>query len=95
MYKTWHGYGNQDGPSYANLFMGRFEKQALEGAKIKPYVSGRYLDDICIIWTRNEDERKEFIEYLNSLHQTIKFYTSEQSLSSVAFLDTSVSMKYG
>ena len=45
--------------------MGRFEKQALEGAKIKPYVWWRYLDDIFMIWTGNEDELREFIEYLN------------------------------
>ena len=43
--------------------MGKFEKQALEGAKIKPYVWWRFLDDIFIIWTENEDELKEFIDY--------------------------------
>ena len=74
--------------------MGRFEKQALEGAKTKPYVWWRYLDDIFMIWTGNEDELREFIEYLNNLHPTIKF-TSEQSSSSVAFLDTTVSIKNG
>ena len=86
--------GTKMAPAYANLFMGRFEKQALEGAKIRPYVWWRYLDDIFMIWTGNEDELREFIEYLNDLHPTIKF-TSEQSSSSVAFLDTTVSIKDG
>ena len=54
------------------------KKQALKGAKIKPYVWWRYLDDIFMIWTGNEDELREFIEYLNNLHRTIKF-TLEQS----------------
>ena len=44
-------------------------------------------DDIFMIWTGNEDELREFIECLSNLHPTIKF-TSEQSSSSVAFLDT-------
>ena len=39
-----------------------------EGAKTKPYVWWRYLDDIFMIWTGNEDELREFIEYLNNLH---------------------------
>ena len=86
--------GNKMAPAYATLFMGTFEKQALEGAKTKPYVWWRYLDDIFMIWTGNEDELREFIEYLNNLHPTIKF-TSEQSSSSVAFLDTTVSIKDG
>ena len=86
--------GTKMAPAYANLFMGRFEKQALEGAKIKPYVWWRYRDDIFMIWTGNEDELREFIEYLNNLHPTIKF-TSEQSSSSVAFFDTTVSLKDG
>jgi len=57
----------------------------LEGAKTKPHVWWRYLDDIFMIWAGNEGELREFIEYLNNLHPTIKF-TSEQSSSSVAFL---------
>jgi len=45
-----------------------------------------------MIWNENEDEHKEFVEYLNNLHPTIKF-TSEQSSTSVAFLDFIVSIK--
>jgi len=74
--------------------MGRFEKQALEGAKTKPHVWWRYLDNIFMIWTGNEDELREFIEHLNNLHPKIKF-TSEQSSHSVAFLDTTISIKDG
>lgn len=71
---------------YTNLFKGKFEKRALEGAKIKPrHVWWRNLDDIfTITWTGTEDGVKKFIYYLNYLHVTIKF-TSEHSSSLVAF----------
>lgn len=78
--------------AYANLFMRRFGKQTLQGGKVKPHVWWRYFDDIFMIWNENEDEHKEFVEYLNNLHPTIKF-TSEQSSTSVAFLDFIVSIK--
>ena len=38
-----------------------------------------------------EDSFKKFVEYLNSLHPTIKF-TSESSTKSVDFLDTTVKL---
>ena len=60
------------------LLDGFIEKTSLERTKIKPYVWWRYLDDIFMIWTGNEDELREFIKYLNNLHRTIKF-TLEQS----------------
>lgn len=71
--------------------MGRLEEQALNGARIKPYVWWRFLGDIFMIWTGNTDEPKDFIDYLNNLHPTIKF-TSDLSKTSVAFLDTTVSI---
>ena len=86
--------GTRMAPAYANLFMGKFEKQALHGAKIKPYIWWRYLDDIFMIWTGNENELKEFIDYSNNLSPTIKF-TSEHSSTSIAFLDTSIYIKDG
>ena len=71
--------------------MGRLEEQGLNGARIKPYVWWRFLDDIFMDWTGNTDEPKDFIDYLNNLHPTIKF-TSDLSKTSVAFLDTTVSI---
>ena len=64
--------GTKTALAYANLFVGRFENQALEGAKIKPYFWWSYFDDIVMIWTGNEDELREFIEYINNLHPTIR-----------------------
>ena len=86
--------GTRMAPTYGNLFMGKIEKQALNRATMKPYVWWRYLDDIFMIWTGNEDELKEFIDYLNNLSPTIRF-TSEHLSTSIVFLDTTVYIKNG
>ena len=45
-----------------------------------------------MVWTHGEDSLIKFIEYLNSLHSTIKF-THEFSYTQIDFLDTTV--KFG
>ena len=79
-------------PNYANLFMDRFETKALAGYPLKPLIWKRFIDDIFMIWIHGEDSLNKFIEYLNSLHETIKF-TYEMSYSQIGFLDTTV--KFG
>jgi len=37
-------------------------------------------DDIFMIWTGNEDELREFIEYLNNLDPTVKFASEDHHL---------------
>ena len=76
-------------PSYANLFVGNFEQLAIENAPLKPFVWWRYIDDIFIIWTEGEHNLKTFIDYLNSIHPTIKFTHeySNSSNQSLPFLD--------
>ena len=76
-------------PNYTNLFMDRFESKALNNYPLKPLIWKRFIDDIFLIWTHGEDSLKDFDNYLNSLHPTIKF-TSETSTTSVNFLDTTV-----
>ena len=74
-------------PSYATIFMGKFEEQF-----IYPAIRGlhrlylRYIDDIFIIWTDTKERFKEFIKELNLRHPSIKFdYTI--SNKEVSFLD--------
>ena len=74
-------------PNYTNLFMDRFETKALDGWPLKPTLWLRYIDDICMIWPHGKKELDKFIEYLNSIHEKIKF-TSEISDSQINFLDT-------
>ena len=76
-------------PNYANLFMDRFETNALKNWDKQPLVWLRFIDDIYMIWTHGEDELNKFITYLNSIHEKIKF-THEHSTESINFLDTTV-----
>ena len=45
-----------------------------------------------MIWTHGEESLKHIIDYLNSLHETIKF-THEISYTEIDFFDTTV--KFG
>ena len=81
--------GTRMAPSYANLFMDRLERSLLDGYHTKPYTWFRFIDDIFMVWTAGEEELKNFLEYLNSAHDTIKF-TWEWSMDRVNFLDVKV-----
>ena len=83
--------GTRMGPSYANLFLTKFETDALSHAPHQPHTWWRFIDDIFMIWTHTEDELRTFITYLNNIHPTIKF-TSSHSATSTSFLDVKVSL---
>ena len=53
--------------------MDRFETKALDNWPIKPFVWLRLKDDIFMVWTHGATKLIEFIDYLNSIHPTIKF----------------------
>ena len=65
----------------------KLPSQALKSYHLKPLIWKRFIDDIFLIWTHGENELRKFVEYLNTLHDTIKF-TCEQSMYEIAFLDT-------
>ena len=50
----------------------------LDGYPLKPPTWKHFIDNIFMIWTHGEDSLIKFIEYLNSLHETLKF-THEMS----------------
>ena len=60
--------GTSLAPNYANLFMDRLETKALAGFAQKPLTWKRFIDDIFLVWTHGEQSLKNFIDYLNSLH---------------------------
>ena len=62
----------------------RFEIKALCNYPLQPLIWKRFIDDIFLIWTHGEDSLKEFLNYLNNLHPTIKFI-SETSTESINF----------
>ena len=55
--------GTKMAPSYANLFLGLFEANALKNAPFQPHTWLRYIDDIFMIWTEGPDNLKIFIDY--------------------------------
>ena len=65
--------GTKMAPSFANLFLGIFETNALSNAPFHPHIWWRYLDDIFMIWTEGLDHLKIFVDYLKNIHPTIKF----------------------
>ena len=76
-------------PNYANLFMDRFETNALKNWDKQPLLWLRFIDDIFMIWNHGEEELKKFPTHLNSIHDKIKF-THEFSKHSINFRNTTV-----
>ena len=74
-------------PSFANLFLGKLEREFLLTQNTKPRVWWRFIDDIFTIWTHGEQSLLKFIESLHRHHPTIKF-TATWSTEKVTFLDT-------
>ena len=81
-------------PSYANLFLAKFETNALTHAPHKPHTWWRYIDDIFMIWTHSVENLNNFTTCLNGIHPTIKF-TFNHSFTSIPFLDINVSILNG
>ena len=86
--------GTRMAPSYANLFLGKFERDTLLNSPHRPYLWLRFIDDIFMIWTAGPEKLKIFVDYLYNLHSTIKF-TCSHSPSNIPFLDVMVSVKDG
>ena len=86
--------GTRMAPSYANLSLGKFERDALLNSPHQPYLWLRFIDDIFMIWTAGPEKLKVFVGYLNNLHSTIKF-TCSHSSNHIPFLGVMVSVKDG
>ena len=86
--------GTRMAPSYANLFMGKFEQEFLQTQNRLPLVWWRYIDDVFAIWTHGVPCLNAFLRELNNYHTTIKF-TADWSSKEVTFLDTRVTLKMG
>ena len=86
--------GTRMAPSYANLFLGKFERHVLLNSPHQPYLWLRFIDDIFMICTAGPEKLKVFVDYPNNLHSTIKF-TCSHSPSNIPFLDIMVSVKDG
>ncbi|XP_055997948.1 uncharacterized protein LOC130047308 [Ostrea edulis] len=79
--------GTKMAPSYANIFMGRLERNLLNQLPSRPLGWLRFIDDIEMKWTGSRESLDGFISFTNSFHHSIKF-TVEISCSKNTFLDT-------
>ena len=81
--------GRKYAPSAANIYLRKFDHQAMHNFRICPKLYGRFLDDIFGIWPGTKAELKEYETYLNSLIPGIKVtFTVRDQI--IEFLDTQV-----
>ena len=81
--------GTRMAPSFASLFMGKFEKEFLDSCGVQPLLWLRFLDDIFMIWDDSEEKLLRFLDELNKFHETIKF-TYNYSKTNAVFLDVKI-----
>ncbi|XP_046393594.1 uncharacterized protein LOC124161325 [Ischnura elegans] len=85
--------GSPLSPVVANLFMEKFEKEALESCEKKPKLWLRYVDDTFVIWPHGVQELQVFLRHLNSQHHGIQFTMDMEKEQSLNFLDVLVTKK--
>ena len=81
--------GTRVAPSYANIFMARFEEKFVYTYHLAIYLWLRYIDDIFMIWLHGISELKKFVSHLNSRLPHLKF-TLTYSNTSIVMLDTTI-----
>ena len=81
--------GTKLAPSYANLFVTKFEEKHVYTYPLQPKLWKRFKDDIFIIWPHDMDSLLKFINHLNIVHPTIKF-TNDISDTEISFLDLTI-----
>ena len=79
-------------PIVANLFMEDLEVQAIRTSPTPPSLCKRFVDDTFTIIKK--EDRRSFLQHLNSIHQNIKFTCEEvRDDGSMPFLDILVTPK--
>ena len=83
--------GSPLGPTFANAFLCKHENAWLNDCPevFKPVLYRRYVDD-CFLLFREQHHIPEFLNYLNSRHNNIKFTAEHESDNRLAFLDVLV-----
>ena len=84
---TFVAMGSPLSPIVANLFMEKFEREALDSYLLKPSKWKRYVDDTNVVWPHGEDELRKFLTHLNSISPNIKFTMELEENMSIPFLD--------
>ena len=84
--------GTKLAPSYANLFMTKFEENHVYTYHLQLTLWKRFINDIFLILPHGMNSILEFIKHLNTVHSTIKF-TSDISPTEIVFLDLIIYIK--
>ena len=74
--------GTKMAPAYANMFIGRLEKQLLMSVTMRPFPWLRFIDNRDMKWLHGRDNLDTFLQEANSFHST------EVSNDKHVFLDT-------
>ena len=77
---------------YANIFMANLEENFLQNTHNKPLIYLRYIDDVFLLWTHEEEKLLQFYKDFNSedpdIHVKMNHSTEE-----VNILDTTIRLK--
>ena len=85
--------GSPLSPIVENLFMEKFEKEALDSYSLKPTKWKRYIDDTNVIWPHGEIELGKFLTHLNNISPNIKFTMELEENGSIPFVDVLLTRK--
>ena len=83
--------GSPLSPVIANIYMEKFEEEALDTATDKPFFWVRYVDDTFVIWQHGEAKLQTFLNHLNNRRESIQFTMEKEEAGSIPFLDVLVS----
>ena len=80
--------GSPLGPVWANIFMCGFEEKWIINSSLRfhPTLWYRYVDDTLSMFD-SKDTATEFLKYLNSRHNSIKFTIEFEQAKDIPFLD--------
>ena len=78
--------GSPLGPVLANIFMCHFEEKWLMNSRSCPSLWFRYVDDAFTMFD-SKDNANEFLSFLNSRHDSIKFTLEFEEDNKIPFLD--------
>ena len=85
--------GTPMAPTIANIFMAWVEDRLLTSSPwtIRQNCWKRFIDDIAMLWFHGDVQLQLFLQWINTLHPTIKF-TANYGVCSIPYLDVALSI---
>jgi hypothetical protein len=77
----------------ANFYMEVFEEMVLDRAPHMPLCWFHYVDDTFVIWPHGPDRLRDFLDHLNSVHQSIQFTMETATFPSWMSISTDLGHK--